>query len=419
MVRYYIRRCFYEKESGFMNPRKNMNVEVTMFGEFSITINGNQITGLTGHTKRVWLLIQYLLANRQQAVPIDTITEALWENNECSDPKNALKNLVYRARELLKEIYDNKNVDYIERTLGTYRWNNAIHCTIDSEQFVAQWKLGNDSMNSELDRIDAYEKAIALYRGEFLIKSSYSSWVVALDSYYSTIYFNCVINVCELLIAMNSYGRVIRIGEMALTYAPMEETIHKMLLQAYVVTGQRNKAFDHYNAYVNLCYKEQGTDVPQVIHQYYHELVNRIEQIEPDLFAIKNDLKEAESAVGAYFCDYDVFKSIYRVQARSIKRFGQSVFLVLFTLSNPAGEIPQHEVAQHSTSCLKSSITENLRKGDVVASFSATQFVVMLPLESYEDAEKVTKRILTKFRFSYRKSDIKITHRINAIDSVE
>lgn len=402
-----------------MNPRKNVNIEVTMFGEFSISINRNQITGLTGRTKRVWMLIEYLLANREQAVPIDTIIEAIWEKNECSDPKNALKNLVYRARELLKEIYDNKNVEYIERTLGTYRWNPSLRCAVDSEQFVALWKQGNDPLCPEVDRIDAYERAIALYRGEFLTKSLYSNWAVSLASYYSTIYLNCVINVCTLLIKMNSYGRVIRIGEAALAYAPLEEEIHKMILQAYVVTGQRNKAFDHYNAYVNVVYKEKGADVSDSIHQFYSELVNGIEQIEPDLFAIKNDLRETANVAGAYFCDYDVFKSVYRVQARSIKRFGQSVFLVLFTLSDPVGEIPQRETAQHSIACLKSAIIENLRKGDVVASFSATQFVVMLALKSYEDAEKVAKRILTKFRFGYRKNDVKISTRINAIDSVE
>ncbi len=62
---------------------------------------------------------------------------------------------------------------------------------------------------------------------------------------------------------------------------------------------------------------------------------------------------------------------------------------------------------------------DSLRKGDTVASYSATQFIVMLPLISYENAEMVVDRILQKFRFRYRRDNVKISTRINALDSAE
>ena len=43
-------------------------IEIQMLGEFAITINGNTITNLKGRTKRVWMLIEYLIANRHSDI---------------------------------------------------------------------------------------------------------------------------------------------------------------------------------------------------------------------------------------------------------------------------------------------------------------------------------------------------------------
>ncbi len=394
-------------------------IEVNMLGEFSITINGHQLTNLKGRTKRVWMLIEYLLANRHKDISIETLTEVLWEEDECSDPLNALKNLIYRARELLKGISQNENAQYIQYIRNTYAWNNYYPCTIDTEQLVDFWKQGCDTAKSDEDRIEAFKKAIALYCGEFLPKSSYSRWVVSQGAYYAAVYNECVLKSCTLLIDLQRYDEVISICETALSLTPLEESIHKVLLFAYITTGQRNKALDHYNYAIDLFYKELGVNIADSMRPLYKELINNINQVEMDLTVIKNDLKEAANTSGAYYCDYDVFKSIYRIQARSVMRTGQSIFIVLFTLSDSNGEIPDYEVAILAADRLKSAIMDSLRKGDAVASYSSTQFIVMLPLISYENAEMVTNRILQKFHFRYRKDDVKVTTRINALDSAE
>jgi len=404
-----------------MQPRirKSEKIEVNMLGEFSITMNGHQLTNLKGRTKRVWMLIEYLLANRHKDISIQKLSEILWEEDKCNDPLNALKNLVYRARQLLKSISKNENAEYIQYIRNTYAWNNSYDCTIDTEQLVAFWKQGNDTLKPVEFRVDAFKSALALYRGEFLPKSSYSNWVVSMESYYSNIYNECVLRSCGLLIDLHQYNDVIHICEDALSFSPLEEPIHKILLFAYITTEQRNKALDHYNHVIDLFYKELGVDISDSMRPLYKELINSINQIETDLSVIKSDLQEVSNIAGAYFCDYDIFKSIYRVQARSIARSGHSCYIVLFTLSDLDGEVPERSIAKVATARLKSAILESLRKGDAVASYSSTQFIVMLPLNNYEEADKVTNRIVQKFRFRYRKDNVRITTRIKELDSVE
>jgi DNA-binding SARP family transcriptional activator len=402
-----------------MRTGNDENINVTLLGEFSITINGRQLTNLIEPSKRVLMLIEYLIANRQQTVPISKLTEVIWGENECGDPLNALKNLVYRARGMLKVLPDSRDAEYIQFIQDTYVWNNTYSCTIDTEQLVALWKQGTDTSKFIDERIVSLEEAIKLYRGNFLSTSPSNSWIVDLASYYCTIYIDCALQLCRLLLEMECFGKTIRVCETALEYAPLEEEIHKTLLQAYIATGQRNKALDHYDSAVNLFYKEQGKNISDSMHRFYSDLISGIDQIEPDLFIIKNHLIEAESISCAYYCEYDVFKSIYRIQARSIKRIGQSIYIILFTLRDQNGEIPSNEVIQNTVKQLKCSIIENLRKGDVVAAYSSTQFIAMLALDNYDNAENVADRILRKFQLSHCMNDVKIRTRINAMDPVE
>ncbi|MGX8710580.1 MAG: BTAD domain-containing putative transcriptional regulator [bacterium] len=394
-------------------------IQIKMLGEFSITINGNQLTNLKGRTKRVWMLIQYLIANRHKENSTEKLVEVLWPDNQCNDPLNALKNLVYRARELLKGLSGNDKAEYIQYIHNTYSWNNSYSCLIDTEQFTEFYRRGSDVSKTQEERVEAFKDALQLYCGEFLPKSAYSNWVISASAYYANLYNQCVLRSCGLLIDLRRFDEVTQICENALIYSPLEESVHKMLLFGYLSTGQRNKALDHYNHVIDLFYRELGVDISESMRALYKQLVNSINNVEMDLGVIKNDLKEASAVEGAYYCDYDIFKSIYRIQARSVARTGSSVFIVLFTISGLDGELPKPRVAKLASERLKATIMDSLRKGDTVASYSATQFIVMLPLISYENAEMVVDRILQKFRFRYRRDNVKISTRINALDSAE
>lgn len=394
-------------------------IEVKMLGEFSITINGNQLTNLTGRTKRVWLLIQYLIANRFKDITTDMLQEVLWKEGECGDPLNALKNLIYRAREILKKISHCQHAEFIEFVGGRYQWNNNYPCTVDSEQLVKYWKMVKDSSLPDAKRVRSCSAVLSIYRGGFLPKSSYCTWVVLTAREYETRYIDCIMNGCGLLIKMNLYDEIITVCQAALEIAPLEESIHRMLLYAYVSANRRDEALEHYTRTAELFYRELGVDVSETLLPIYKQMINNISHIESDLNDIKNDLREHSQLKGAFFCDYDVFKSIYRIQARTMVRTGVSIYIALFTLTDLNGACPDDNSIRTAGAKLKEAIISSLRKGDAVASYSATQIVVMLPVISYENAQNVANRILQKFRFLYRKNNIRVITSVKPVDPVK
>ncbi|HEX3038230.1 MAG TPA: BTAD domain-containing putative transcriptional regulator [Oscillospiraceae bacterium] len=407
-----------EKGYDSMQNAEN-NIQIDMLGEFSIRIGDHVITQDKGRIKQVWILIEYLIANRTKDVSVDKIIEVLWPEDECGDPLNALKNLVYRARKLLTGFLGDNSIEYITFSRNTYAWNSSLPCKIDAEQFETSFKEASNKTLPPNERIQKYLEALSYYKGEFLPKSSSAYWVISANAHYSTIYNECAITVCDLLMDEKRFDEIVAICENALTYSLFEERIHKMLLYAYIATHKYDKALVHYNYVNSLFQKEFGVSVADSFSDIYKKITNSFASTKLDLTAIKNDLNETKHQDGAFYCDYDVFKELYRVQARSVIRTGQPIFLVLFTISPCHGNTAENENSMPALNVLKTSIIGSLRKGDIVSTYSAMQFIVMLPIVDYESAQKVANRIQKAFQIKYQKNDVQIQVKINPIDSGE
>ena len=140
---------------------ENNKIAVKMLGEFSIQCGDRVVTDNVGRVKKVWMLIEYLLANRDKSVSQEKIIDILWSEEECENPTNALKNLVYRARTMLRELGTDE--EYICYVRNSYEWNNDIPCEIDIEQFEFWWKKALSDPQEK--KLDDYLHAVELYRG--------------------------------------------------------------------------------------------------------------------------------------------------------------------------------------------------------------------------------------------------------------
>lgn len=390
-------------------------IRVGMLGDFSISINGNQISDFKGSTKRVWLLVQYLLAHRRETVSIDVLVSDLWNGKLCGDPRNALKNLVYRARSQLKQLSGNERLQFIEFADDTYRWNNRYECEIDSELFQEAFFLGEDRNALPEQRAECYQRAAELYKGTFLERSSLDGWVVRKAGEYSELYRKCIENLCGILFSMQRYGEAEAVCRKSLQRQPYEMLFHRLLLQACVGDGRRSEALENYNAARELFARRFHVDISAALQPFYKNLVGGgCGAMSSD--RILQDLKESEAPSGAFFCEYDLFRAVCRAQGRLARRMGTQTFLALFSLCPGRGEEGRPGPAVslgHAADRLRETLISTLRASDVVTAYSAVQFLVLLPAVSYEDAVGVADRIGKKFRSSCRgktemKTDIQL-----------
>jgi DNA-binding SARP family transcriptional activator len=372
-------------------------IEINMLGGFSIRIGDKILKDDVGRSKQTWHLLQYLILNRMNNVSQEKLIDVLWGSEGCDNPTNSLKNLVYRIRKICTKTFPDNSCEMITYKRGTYSWNNTPECVIDIEEFEKAWKKTLQECLSDDEKIIFYQKAIDLYKGEFLPKSSTEEWVVFTSIHYSRIFIECVNGIVDILLPRKEFDRVIDICEKAIAIIPYDESLHKLLINTYLQSGERQKAMHYYEYVSNLFYVKLGIKLSEDLQDLTKNFADTMHDVETDLERIKSDLCETEAATCPYYCDYEIFLNLYRIQVRLSERLGQTVFIILLTLDINSKKVKSSEVVAGTMDILKTIIMKCLRKSDVISRFSNTQFILMLPSLTYENEKLVLDRILKKF----------------------
>ena len=102
---------------------------------------------------------------------------------------------------------------------------------------------------------------------------------------------------------------------------------------------------------------------------------------------------------------------------RSTARSGIAVHLGLLTLVMPDGSAPGAKSLANAMEKLSETIRLSLRRGDVYARYSVSQYVILLPGTDYENGLMVLERIRRRFRHDNPRILLKLDSSLQAIDA--
>ncbi|MEG0321965.1 MAG: diguanylate cyclase, partial [Oscillospiraceae bacterium] len=102
--------------------------------------------------------------------------------------------------------------------------------------------------------------------------------------------------------------------------------------------------------------------------------------------------------------------------ARSISRSGMAVHIGLFSLASSSGcKLPKRSLDRCMDN-LGELICQSLRRGDVAARCSVSQFILLLPQANFENSQKVLGRILKQFNRQYPHSPAVLSFSVQPLD---
>ena len=391
-----------------MDYEEKEMLQIRMFGGFCIKWKEREIVSSV-RTKKLWMLIEFLILYREQPVSQEELFLALWNQEECDNPSSALKNLIYRARNYLqKEL--GIDAELILFKDGGYRWTPDLPCWIDCEEM--QRCFENSISGSLEDRIAMLRRAVLLYQGTFLPRMGYVSWVQQERVKYEKMYETCAIRLSELLLENEKYEELIRIMEYAASQHPESEELCAALLRGYLKAGYYHKALEYYNSIAN-------SRKTTALHHLYEQLIRNINAVDFDLSTIKEELREAESEVGAFLCEYSVFKNIYRMQARSLMRDNRYLLIGLVALSGEDGREIQPALQNQITEAVKETLVVGLRRGDAVSQYGKNQFVLLLSHMEESDGQNVAERLEKSYEKNYPDLPVTWNVRFSRIEPME
>ena len=388
---------------------------VNMFGEFSISYGENKISEATNRKKKVWSLLQYLITFRSRDISQDELIEMLWPDDNVDDPANTLKTLLFRVRALIKQLGIEDAKRLIVAKGRSYAWNIEIPCVIDVDVFDRLLEEAGAPDTGETDRLGKLLEAAEIYKGDYLPQDTDSSWTVPISAYYRSKYIKAIIDACEILTEFNRYDEIVTLCQKAVVVDPCEESLHYTLLSALIKANKQQQALSYYHYVKDLFYGKFGINLSEDFRALYKETIKSSKLIEHDLSLIMENLREIEAIKGSFYCEYEFFKDVYRLEIRAAERTGMAVYMCLLTVSGKNDILPSQKTMNNSMEKLRAVIERMLRKGDVFTRYSINQYLLMLPMTTYESATRVIERIIANFKIKSAKTPVLLNYSHQAI----
>jgi two-component SAPR family response regulator len=222
---------------------ENANIRIETLGNFVVWRNQQKIdTKEWGRDKTIQLL-QYLVSYRQRnALHKEKIMDNLWEDWNDRDFKVALHGI---NKVLEPERPSRIEPNYIVRQGVSYQID-LEKVWIDVEVLEKYISIGNQCFgtNNEIAK-QAYQKAIAIYKGSFLPNRIYEDWTSEEREKSQLLILGAYITLAEILVKENPLESI-RLAQNALRIDAAWEDAYRIQMQAYIAKGNRPQAIKTY-----------------------------------------------------------------------------------------------------------------------------------------------------------------------------
>lgn len=372
---------------------------VNCLGKFIISNEKDVLTEDKVRSLMLGKLLAYVILNRDKTISQEDIATVLWVDEEVDNPIGAIRNLMYRLRKELKNIFGDEQF-IISNMGGTYKWNPEIETVVDAEEFERLLKEADFEGNVDIS-IVKYERALSMYEGDFMTKYADVHWIIALSSYYRSLYENAIKSLCEKYLKRGLYREIDQLCSEAIVGNYADEMVYCYRIQALIRLGNVQSAIEQYEKARSIMEKELGIRKTAMLNKVYEELLamNKSE-VAYDIEDVKEDMQENEPE-GVFLCSYPIFKEIYHLEVRKSCRVDTPQQLLLMTLDAESidgglGELSRKRMTR-AMDALESMIKRCLRVGDVAAKYSDCQYIILLPTCTDKLARIVANRIISRF----------------------
>lgn len=352
--------------------------------------------------KKALSFLQYLVVNHGRSISSEELIEQFWADNS-SNPANALRNMLYNVRNVLKEMFPEQ--EGLIRTLqDCYGWSPEVAWRLDAEQFEdlclkAKGKTGDEYCSLLC-------QAVALYKGDFLSGND-GEWARTLRRYYQTLYLDACRAVLPILYKKEQWMNLISVCSQAYGVDFSIEDFTAYQMQAMIALGQSAQAVERYEAFRDRMMQEYGIPPTHRIEQLRTLAagLGKTKWDDKDIFRL---VCEEEPGSQAFFCTFETFQSIVALERRHLERSGLTSSLVIVSLDK--GAVPVTDGRR-----LEKILLEKLRTADPIARLEAGSYIIMLSGADKENAWLVTGRIDCAFHRTYRHSNAKLSFRVSDI----
>ena len=186
-------------------------------------------------------------------------------------------------------------------------------------------------------------------------------------------------------------------------------------MTALIKMGDNKSAVNEYEEFSLRLYNDLGIKPSQNLIDLQKKASASLSvQVFPMDVVIEH-LKEIDAKPGALLCEYDYFKILCYVEARSMQRSGKATHVALLSVTGHDGKDLTKNSLEKVMSILSDQIRTALRRGDTYARCSVSQFIIMLPQANYENSCMVCRRVVGNYIKKHPSSPASITFAVQPL----
>jgi DNA-binding SARP family transcriptional activator len=253
-------------------------LRVCFFGRFEVFCGGEPV--LLGRNGKALMILKYLLANRTRPVSQDHLMSWLWPESNLKRARWSLNSAMHGVRKLLSGCLAFSPAaasGYVLLEEGYYALDSAIRVSSDVDEFEECYREGL-SLQKEVRTQEAavrYERAIELYRGEYLLEDLYEDWTMIERERLANAYSEMLGRLAVYYAETGRLQECIEACYWILEKDRCHEESYRLLISCYVRLGLRAQALRQYRLCEKILAQEYGTVPSPETRSLYSTLLGK------------------------------------------------------------------------------------------------------------------------------------------------
>ena len=372
-------------------------VSLRTLGVCSLCVDGEYVEELA-RSRQLTSLLVYLLVNPGRELPNKELVEVLWPEREPdAKTEHALKNLMYRARAMLRRSGADGLADALASQKGGY-------CFVEREVDFSSDIRRFTELCHHLERQEVYveegyalfSELIGLYRGRFLQELSPVEWIRNYQQKLHDMYLRACRQIVDYLIRWSYYQEIPTLCSRVLEIDPNSTTFQRLHIWSLLQVGDWKQARAVSERTIAKI-KSRGLPVPEELQKMQRQVLSWPKRVEKRVHMLANMMAEPRGHEGAYQCEYASFCQISQVLQRILQRHQLHCCLGVFTVERAdGGALAEHHCRAAMTDLL-TVLQLGLRRGDVFCRYSDCQFLVLLTVQLHRHGAQAMRRMVEQF----------------------
>ncbi|HET7271670.1 MAG TPA: BTAD domain-containing putative transcriptional regulator, partial [Rubrobacter sp.] len=280
---------FHQGES-ISQPKPSLkpSLQVRFFGHFEMLCDMEAVP--LGRNGKALTILKYLLANRSRPVSQDHLMGWLWPESNLKKARWSLNSAIHGLRKLLSgcttttsntsitaasNTTNSVSMNYVWLEDGYYRLSPSVRVSTDVDEFDELHERGRHLEKDQQMRKAAieYERAIELYRGDYLIEDLYEDWTMVERERLANAYIDILGRLAIHYMEVEQHQESIRACYRVLEKDRCHEDSYRLLMRCYARLGLRARALHQYRMCEQILSQEYGTSPSPETRSLYTRLL--------------------------------------------------------------------------------------------------------------------------------------------------